>query len=437
MALRREVTTPLLYLFILGDILGAGVYVLVGQVAAKSGGAVWLPLVLALVLALLTATSYAELVTKYPRAGGASYYSHRAFGPFVGFLTGFCMLAGGIVSVAALARAFGGEYLAEFVTSPPALVALVFLAALAALNAYGIKDSLRANMVATAIEVSGLLLVVGLGAWVIARGDSDLGRLTQVGTSSGGVVAATLSGAVLAYYSFVGFETSVNIAEETKDPRRSYPRALFGALATAGVVYLLVGIVASAAVPTDELVESSGPLLEVVRAAGGVPTWIFSAVALVAVANGALLTGIMSSRLAYGMARDGLLPHALTRLLPGRGTPWVAIAVTSALSLLLALTGEVSQLASTLVLLLLVVFTSVNLAVLVLRREPVGDDHFRAPTVIPVLGIASCLLLFTQIEAGVWLRGGILIAAGLILGLIAARKSSTRRQQQADAETRV
>jgi APA family basic amino acid/polyamine antiporter len=437
MALRREVTTPLLYLFILGDILGAGVYVLVGQVAAKSGGAVWLPLVLALVLALLTATSYAELVTKYPRAGGASYYSHRAFGPFVGFLTGFCMLAGGIVSVAALARAFGGEYLAEFVTSPPALVALVFLAALAALNAYGIKDSLRANMVATAIEVSGLLLVVGLGAWVIARGDSDLGRLTQVGTSSGGVVAATLSGAVLAYYSFVGFETSVNIAEETKDPRRSYPRALFGALATAGVVYLLVGIVASAAVPTDQLVESSGPLLEVVRTAGGVPTWIFSAIALVAVANGALLTGIMSSRLAFGMARDGLLPHGLTRLLPGRGTPWVAIAVTSALSLLLALTGEVSQLASTLVLLLLVVFTSVNLAVLVLRREPVGDDHFRAPTVIPVLGIASCLLLFTQIEAGVWLRGGILIAVGLILGLIAARKSSTRGQQQADAETRV
>ncbi len=437
MALRREVTTPLLYLFILGDILGAGVYVLVGQVAAESGGAVWLPLVLALVLALLTATSYAELVTKYPRAGGASYYAHRAFGPFAGFLTGFCMLAGGIVSVAALARAFGGEYLAEFVTSPPALVALVFLAALASLNAYGIKDSLRANMVATAIEVSGLLLVVGLGAWVVARGDADLSRLTQVGSSSGGIVAATLSGAVLAYYSFVGFETSVNIAEETKDPRRSYPRALFGALATAGVVYLLVGIVASAAVPTDQLVKSSGPLLEVVRAAGGVPTWIFSAVALVAVANGALLTGIMSSRLAFGMARDGLLPHALTRLLPGRGTPWVAIAVTSVLSLLLALTGEVAQLASTLVLLLLVVFTSVNLAVLVLRREPVDEVHFRAPTVAPVLGIASCLLLFTQIEAGVWLRGGVLIAAGLILGLVAARKSGTRGQQEADARSKV
>jgi APA family basic amino acid/polyamine antiporter len=427
MSLRREVTTPLLYLFILGDVLGAGVYVLVGQVAAEAGGAVWVPLVLALTLAMLTATSYAELATKYPRAGGASYYSHKAFGPFVGFVVGFCMLAGGIVSVGALARAFGGEYLAEFVDLPVVLVAVVFLAILAALNAYGIKDSLRANVLATVIEVSGLLLIVGLGIWLMARGDTDPGRLDQLGHPGTGAVAAVLGGTVLAYYSFVGFETSVNLAEETKNPRRSYPRALFGALATAGVIYLLVGVVTSAAVPTDRLAGSSGPLLEVVRAAGGVPTWIFSAVALVAVANGALLTGIMSSRLAFGMARDGLLPSPLARLLPNRGTPWVAILVTAALSLLLATTGQVADLAATLVLLLLIVFTAVNLAVLVLRRDPAGEtDHFRAPTAIPVLGVASCVLLFTQIEAAVWLRGGIIVAAAVVLGIIAARTRSTR-----------
>ncbi|WP_433570216.1 APC family permease [Streptomyces sp. CA-251247] len=135
------------------------------------------------------------------------------------------------------------------------------------------------------------------------------------------------------------------MADGGKDPRRSYPRALFGALATAGVVYVLVGIAAAAAVPTGELAESSGPLLEVVKAAGGVPTWLFSAIALVAVADGALLTGVMSSRLAYGMARDGLLPAGLTNVLPGRPTPWVAIAVTTALSILLALTGSAATLA--------------------------------------------------------------------------------------------
>ncbi|MFF1449684.1 APC family permease [Streptomyces sp. NPDC058274] len=422
--LKRVLTTPLLYFFILGDVLGAGVYVLVGQVAADSGGAVWVPLLVALLLALLTAASYAELATKYPRAGGASHYATRAFGPFAGFLAGFCMLAAGIVSVAALARAFGGDYLSAFVTLPVGLVAVLFLFLLALLNARGIEESTRANVVATIVEVGGLAVVIVLGAWLLLRGDGDVGRLTQLGTPDKGAATAVLSGSVLAYYSFVGFETSVNVAEEARNPRKSYPCALFGALATAGTVYVLVGLAASAAVPTHRLAESSGPLLEVVQAAGGVPARLFSAIALVAVANGALLTGIMSSRLAYGMARDGLLPGALTRVLPGRRTPWVAIAATTVLSMLLTLTGSVATLASTLVLLLLVVFFMVNVAVLVLRRESSDIDHFRAPTALPVLGALSCVLLATQIEAQVWLRGLVVLAVGTgIAALVAARRT--------------
>ncbi|MFI1130289.1 APC family permease [Streptomyces althioticus] len=428
-ALKRALTTPLLYFFILGDVLGAGVYVLVGQVAADAGGAVWVPLVVALLLALLTAASYAELATKYPRAGGASHYATRAFGPFAGFVAGFCMLAAGIVSVAALARGFGGDYLSAFVTLPVALVAVVFLALLALVNARGIKESTRANVVATVVEVGGLAVVVVLGAWLLLRGDGDLGRLTDLGTPEKGAAAAVLSGSVLAYYSFVGFETSVNVAEETRNPRRSYPRALFGALATAGAVYVLVGLAASAAVPTAQLAGSSGPLLEVVKEAGGVPPKLFSAIALVAVANGALLTGIMSSRLAYGMAKDGLLPGALTKVLPGRRTPWAAIAVTTGLAMLLALTGSVATLASTLVLLLLIVFLLVNTAVLVLRRDPGETDHFRTPVVLPVLGIASCVLLATQIETAVWLRGLTIVAVGAVLAAISVARRSRRTNE--------
>ncbi|MDQ2583719.1 APC family permease [Saccharothrix yanglingensis] len=420
-SLRRAVGTPLLYFFILGDILGAGVYVLVGEVAEQSGGAVWLPLLTALVLAALTAGSYAELATRYPRAGGSAHYATTAFGPAAGSLVGFCMLAAGVVSVGALALAFAGDYLRALVSLPTLLVVVVFLAVLALLNIRGVKESLGANAVATVVEVGGLLLVIGLGAWVVLRGDADLGRLAEVGTGGHGVLGATLAGTVLAYYSFVGFETSVNLAEEVERPRRSYPRALFGALLTAGVVYLLIGVVTSASVPTDELAGSSGPLLEVVRLAGGVPDWLFGVVALVAVANGALLTGIMSSRLAYGMARDGLLPSPLARVLPGRRTPWVAVLATSALSLVLALTGEVAALAETLVLLLLVVFTAVNAAVLVLRRREGGEaDHFRVPTVLPWLGLASCLLLFTRIDGAVWLRGLVLLGLGALLAAVNA-----------------
>jgi amino acid transporter len=419
--LKKALTTPLLYFFILGDVLGAGVYVLVGQIASESGGAVWLPLLLALLLSLLTAASYAELATKYPRAGGASHYAALAYGPFIGFLAGFCMLAAGIVSVAALARGFAGDYLAVFVSLPVVLVAAVFLGALALLNARGISESTRANVAATVVEVGGLLLVVGLGIWLFLRGDGDPGRLVHLGTAHTGAVAGVLGGTVLAYYSFVGFETSVNVAEETRDPRHSYPRALFGALVTAGAVYVLVGVVASATVPTATLARSSGPLLEVVKEAGGVPPKVFGAVALVAVANGALLTGIMSSRLAYGMARDGLLPRFLTRVLPRRRTPWASIAATTALSFLLALTGDVASLASTLVLLLLVVFFIVNTAVLVQRRDRSDRPHFRAYTAVPVLGAASCVALATQIEADVWARGLIVIAVGVVLGAVAAR----------------
>ncbi|WP_280488799.1 APC family permease [Nocardia farcinica] len=429
MTLKRVVRTPLLYFFILGDVLGAGVYVLVGQIAAASGGAVWVPLLTALVLACLTAGSYAELATRFPRAGGSAHYVTLAFGPAAGSFIGFCMLAAGVVSVGALARGFASDYLAELVTLPTVVVVVVFLLALAALNLRGIKESLGANVAATAVELGGLLLVIGLGTWVLVRGDGDPGRLTQLGTAEQGVVGATLAGAVLAYYSFVGFETSVNLAEEVSDPRRTYPRALFGALLTAGAVYVAIGVVAAAAVPTDVLANSTGPLLEVVRVAGGVPERLF-AVALVAVANGALLTGIMASRLAYGMARDGLLPAVLGRVLSVRRTPWVAILTTSAVSLVLALTGEVAALAATLVLLLLVVFGAVNIAVLILRREPATGDHFRVPTVVPWLGLASCLFLFTRIEAEVWVRGAVLLGLGLLLGAVNAVRGRVRARRE-------
>ncbi|WP_411104323.1 APC family permease [Streptomyces sp. cmx-4-9] len=417
----------MLYFFILGDVLGAGVYVLIGKIAAESGGAVWVPLTVALLLALLTAASYAELATKYPRAGGASYYATRAYGPALGFFTGYCMLAAGIVSVAALARGFAGDYLDALVTLPVVLVAVLFLVLLALLNARGIRESTRVNTFATLLETGGLLLVVACGVWIVVRGDGDAGRLLQLGTESASPVAAVMGGAVLAYYSFVGFETSVNVAEETLDPARSYPRALFGALATAGLVYAAVGAAAAAAVPTATLAASDGPLLEVVRAAGTVPPRLFAFVALVAVANGALLTGIMTSRLTYGMAAQGLLPAFLTRVLPNRRTPWAAIAATTAVSALLAATGEIDTLAGTLVLLLLAVFLAVNTAVLVLRRDGSAPAaHFRAPTVVPVLGALSCVVLATRIEAEVWVRGLVLMGVGAALGaLMAVRRRRT------------
>ncbi|MFG6279808.1 APC family permease [Microbacterium sp. 5K110] len=412
--LRRGIGGPLLFAFILGDVLGAGIYVLMGVLAERVGGMLWAPLLLALLLALLTAGSYAELVTKYPRAGGAAVFAERAFkNRLVAFLVGFSMLAAGVTSAAGLSIAFAGQYLQTFATLPVVPAAVVFLAVVAALNARGIRESMGANVVMTAIEVSGLVIVVVVVGVLLAGGGGDVSRVGQVPEGTG-VATAVLAGAVIAYYSFVGFETSANMVEEVKEPSKTYPRALFAALLTAGVIYLLVGLASGIALPAEELSGSSGPLLAVVEASGvAIPSWVFSLIALIAVANGALLTMIMSSRLAYGMSEQGLLPRALSRVLPRRRTPWVAILATTLVAMLLTLIGDLTLLAETVVLLLLFVFLSANVSVLVLRRDRVARDHFRVWTFVPVLAIASCLLLLSQQPLAVWLFGAVLLAIGV------------------------
>ncbi|KAA0107763.1 APC family permease [Mycolicibacterium sp. P1-5] len=425
--LKRKITGPLLYLFILGDVLGAGVYALMGVLSQKVGGVLWAPLLIAMLLALCTAGSYAELVTKFPRAGGAAVFADRAFKrPAISFLVGFSMLAAGVTSAAGLALAFAGEYLRTFIDVPAIPAALVFLLLVACLNARGISESVKSNTVMTVVELSGLIIVVVAVAILISRGGGDVSRVTAFPPGASPALAI-LGAAIVAYYSFVGFETSANVAEEIRDPSRVYPRALFGALVTAGVVYTLVGLASAVALPPAELSKSSGPLLSVVAASGvGIPDEVFSLIALVAVANGALLTMIMASRLTFGMAEHRMLPRALGAVLANRRTPWAAIVATTVVAMLLTTIGELSTLAETVVLLLLFVFISTNVAVLALRRDTVDHPHFRVWTPVPVLGVASCLLLLSQQSAKVWLFGAILLAVGLILHLIAARTGAAR-----------
>lgn len=170
-SLHRAITAPMLMLFILGDVLGAGVYALAGTIAGCVGGAIWAPLLIALCFALLTAASYAELVTKYPRAGGAAVYAEKAFGkPLLSFLVGFSMVAAGVTSAAGLAVAFAGDYFQALVNWPAQWVCVGFLVIVGLLNARGIKESLSANLVMTVIELSGLLMVIAAAARFVSQG---------------------------------------------------------------------------------------------------------------------------------------------------------------------------------------------------------------------------------------------------------------------------
>jgi amino acid transporter len=433
-ALKRTIGRTVLLLFVVGDILGAGIYALTGTVAAEVGGAIWLPFLLAFVLAALTATAYAELVARYPQAAGAALYANRAFQrPFLTFLVAFAVMMSGITSASAAARAFGGDYLAELLPFgvPTLVAAWVFLGLITLVNVLGVSESVRVNVVLTLIEASGLLVIIGIGAWALLQGDGDPGRALELHTE-GPVWMGVLGATALAFYALLGFEDSVNLAEEAQHPRRDFPRALFGGLIVAGVIYLVVAFTASMLVETDVLVGSTGPLLEVVKVAGlAFPPWLFALIALLAVMNTALINMMMASRLVYGMSREGIVPAFLGRVHAGRRTPVVAIAFTVVLALTLTATGDLGDLADTTVLLLLLVFAVVNVAVLVLRRrdrdgdpETVEGDSersFRAPTWAPVVGAVVSVVLASPLtgrEGGVYLRAAVLLGIGVVLYVV-------------------
>src|ERR687896_44536 len=422
--LRRAIGPWLLFFFVLGDIVGAGIYALVGEVGAVVGGAIWSAFLFSFILAVFTAGSYAELVTKYPRAGGAATYVNNAFRiPFVSFMVAFAVMAAGITSACTLTLAFSGDYLSQFVGIPSLIAAVIFMIALGLINFYGISESVRINVVLTCVEITGLVLIILIGAVTLGAGQGDPGRAFEF-KEGASVLTALLGGTVLAFYALIGFDDSVNVAEETQHASRNYPRAMFGGLLAAGVIYLLVTITASMVVPTGALAGSSGPLLEVVeRGTLTIPTKLFAAIALLAVSNGALINMIMASRIIYGMGDQGVVPTVFSSVHRSRRTPWVSILFTTTIALLVLITigrndEALSTLGSTTVILLLIAFVMVNISVLVLRRDEVGHEHFRAPTAFPVLGavVASALLIY-QAASDITVFGlaAALLAVGVVL----------------------
>jgi amino acid transporter len=429
-SLRRVMGPWLLLLFIVGDILGTGIYALTGQVAKQVGGAVWLPFLLAFVTALITAFSYLELVTKYPRAAGAALYAHRAFGiHFVTFLIAFAVMCSGITSASTASRAFAANLSGSFGLDLAGgagitLIALAFMGAVAAVNFRGVGESVKLNVVLTCVELTGLLIIIVIGLWAIGAGQGDVSRVLEFKTTGDTsfiwpVIAAT----TLAFFAMVGFEDSVNMAEEIKDPVRIFPKILFLGLFLTGGIYVLVSISAITLVPPEQLGEGETPLLKVVQAgAPNFPLGVFGFITMFAVANSALINMLMASRLVYGMSREHVLPPVLGEVHATRHTPYMAIAFTTLLAVaLITFVGEIPALGGTTALLLLCVFTVVNVAVLVLRRDTVAHSHFRAPTLVPVLGAVTCGFLtgpWTGRDPVQYKIAGVLLAIGVALWIV-------------------
>jgi len=434
--LKRVMGPGLLLLFVVGDILGTGVYALTGQVAGEVGGAAWLPFLIAFLIATITAFSYLELVTKYPQAAGAALYAHKAFGiHFFTFIVAFVVMCSGITSASTASQAFASNLVKGFGLDwgkvGIAAIALLFMAALAAVNFRGVSESVKLNVVLTVIEITGLLLVIVVGLWAFTQGGDNIDFSRIILFENEGersTFVAVTAATSLAFFAMVGFEDSVNMAEETKDPVRIFPKVLLSGLTIAGIVYVLVSIIAVALVPIGDLTASKTPLVDVVEAAApGLPIGtLFPFITMFAVSNTALINMLMASRLIYGMARQHVLPPVLGAVHKTRHTPWVAILFTTVIAFGLifyvsafASDSAISVLGGTTSLLLLAVFAMVNVAVLVLRRDvKETGGHFKTPTVLPVIGCIASLYLVTPLsgrDSVQYLLAGILLVIGIVL----------------------
>jgi basic amino acid/polyamine antiporter, APA family len=379
--LRRVMGPGLLLLFVVGDILGTSVYALIGDVAAEVGGAAWLPFLVAFLIATVTAFSYLELVTKYPQAAGAALYAHKAFGvQFVTFLVAFVVMCSGITSASTASRFFAANFNTAFDLDwgkvGTVIVALLFMAMLATVNLRGVGESVKLNVALTIIEITGLVTVILVGLWAFTgSADVDFSRVVAFETAADkNAFLAVTTATSLAFFAMVGFEDSVNMAEETKDPVRVFPKVLLSGMTIAGVVYVIVSIVAVALVPIGTLEASDTPLVEVVKAgAPGLPI-------------------VFTTLIAFGLI----------------------FYVTA-----FANSDAIAVLGGTTSLLLLAVFAVVNVAVLVLRRDVrEAGGQFRTPTALPVIGCLASLYLVTPLSgrpAQQYVLALILVAIGILL----------------------
>ncbi len=389
-ALRRSLSLSLVTFYGLGNILGAGVYVLIGKVAAYAGYQAPLSFLLASLLAGFTAFSYAELSARYPFSAGEVIFIQHGLGirPLA-VLTGLLIIMAGIVSSATIARGFTG-YLQVFTPFPelPAIVLLV--TCLGALAAWGITQSILIAAVMTVVEIAGLLLIL----WV-ARPDSTtlLNTLSALASPvDAGSARGIFLGAFLAFYAFLGFEDMVNVAEEVRQPQRNLPRAILFALGISTLLYFAVAVVAVSAVTPAQLAASDAPLAYIYQQASQADPLLIAAISMVAVVNGALIQIIMASRVCYGMGSRGWAPAWLARVHPATRTPVLATGLVTLLVMLMALWLPLESLARATSFFILLVFVLVNLSLYRIKRR--ADDSYQGFSVyrwVPVVGAAGAL----------------------------------------------
>lgn len=390
--LRRELGLFEALVYGVGLILGAGIYAILGEAAGVTGGSIVISFLLAALIASLTGLSYAELASVFPKAEGDYIYVREAFDKEVlSDITAIGRLFMGVISSAAVALAFSG-YLSSFIDAPAIPVAIVLVIMLTGVNYWGIELSTKINILFTAIEILGLVIIIWIakGAW----GDANVSH-----TPNGGF--GVLHASFLIFFAYLGFGSIVNLSEETEDAIITIPRAIVLSIGITTLLYVLVGVSSVALVDWQVLGQSPSPLAEVARVGWGpIGSTVLAAIALFSTMNTVLILQLSTSRLLYGVSKTEyqVFPEILSRVHPSRQTPHYAVILVGITTIPFIFLGDIGLVAGLANLMLLIVFVLVNAALLKLRySRPTLARGFRTPlnigqlSLTAVAGLLTCL----------------------------------------------
>ncbi|MGQ3889411.1 APC family permease [Legionella sp. CNM-1927-20] len=409
-----------LVIYGVGDILGAGIYSIVGKIAGHADSLTWLSFAIAMGIVLLTALSYSELASRIPKSGGVSVYIQEAFDQkWISIFVGLLLFSATIFSMSTLSQAFIG-YLKTFGFNVTKWLGLfIFLSILLGINIRGIRQSSIANIISTFVEISGLLIVLVCGFWFLLNSNQSF-SLTSLDKLPG--MGDVLRGTALAFFAFTGFEDLVNVAEETKEAEKNIPRAILSSLGVAGFLYLGVSWMATAIIPGSELSQSDAPLFAVVKKSyPAFPLYLFSVIAIFAVSNTTLLNYITASRLLYGMSKSNLMPKFLQVVHPKYHTPYIAILIIFPIVLILGFVGNLSELAGATSTIVLMVFSFSNIALIKIKskeKKKKSNKIFYIPIIVPWLALALNIIAIAFLPFRNIAQAAVFITLSLILSWI-------------------
>ena len=413
--LKRHMGLFHLTMYGVGLILGAGIYVLIGEAVGIAGDAVWISFALGSIVALFAGFSYAELSSVFPKAAAEYVFIKNAFkNNFFAFLIGWLTAITSIITAATVALGFGG-YFAEFVDIPIIISAIGLLVILSIVNFVGIRQSSWTNTVFTIIEAAGLILIIIIG--FTFSSPEPVNYLESPSGFTGIAIAF-----VLIFFAFIGFEDMANIAEEVRKPKKTIPRAIILSVLISGVIYILVSLAVVRVVNWEELATSAAPIALVAERGLGTQAHILlSSIALFAITNTVLITLVAGSRMFYGMAREKVFPSILGKIHFKTKTPWIAVIVIMIISMIFTLIGDIVIVANITVFAIVVTFAAINLAVIVLRyTEPDKERKFKVPVnigkfpILPLFGLGISIYMGFQFEIEVVLVGLGIIGIGAI-----------------------